>query len=346
MAALNGENNGQDDSSATAQEPQPMEIVDAKPARTRKASVKKGKKTAEAAQIPVKEEEQMEGTEHLEQQDAGAPNGTSIAPDDEGKNVDPSDQASATASTRPSAECAQPKASKSKAKLQFETKTPAVIETPQINEVEEELDLNTPYIPKDLRAELFVQLSGAGRRHPDGWDVPSPFDAAPEPQGNPPMPDSALVVGLPDREVLRLRQLLRFWTSKEYGSTSRKATKFFHRLDYTYKAESFPEALVRHDRILAMTLERLSREIPFEVFFCRLERGFEDTHSDPRYEYPSYVLEGLFDLQSRSYAKFMPVDDNDWTTTKTYGHRKPQLLPGHCDTVHTSQPHKWFKSLC
>lgn len=120
MAALTGdENNGQDNNTnATVNEPQPMDIVDEKPVRARKAPGKaKGMKPSKqeaAPQILVKEEEQVEGTGHVEQQEPGTSNHT-IAPNNEqGKSVDPSDQPSATANTRTSVKRAQPKAIKSK----------------------------------------------------------------------------------------------------------------------------------------------------------------------------------------------------------------------------------------
>ncbi|KAK1779519.1 hypothetical protein QBC45DRAFT_135786 [Copromyces sp. CBS 386.78] len=341
MAALTSdENNGQDNSDANVNEPQSMEIVDEKPpaARTRKTPAKpKGRKTTKkaAAQTSVKEEEQAEGTGHVEQQEAETLN-TSIAPDHEEKNVGTtSDQSRATANrTKPSAKRAQPKATKAKpTQPKSKSKTTTVIETPEWYGDEEELDLDTPYMPKDLRKELCEHLSMAGHLHPETWRFDSPFDAPPPPPENPPPPDSVLVVGLADREVFRLRQLLRHWVSEEKGSSSRVATKFFHRLDYTYnKADSLPEALARHDRALALTLERLSREIPFEVFLCRLDRGFEDIDTDPQQASPSYVTEDLIDTQGRTYAKFVPVDENDWTK-KTTEHWKPKLLPGYCDAA-------------
>ncbi|KAK3955661.1 hypothetical protein QBC32DRAFT_321452 [Pseudoneurospora amorphoporcata] len=334
MAALTGDEiNGQESSDANVNEPQSMEIVDEKSpaAPTRKTPAKpRGRKTTKkaAAQTSVKEEEQAEGTGHVEQQEARTLN-ASIAPDHKDKNVGTtSDQSRATANrTRPSAKRAQPKATKAK------SKTTTVIETPEWYGDEEELDLDTPYMPNDLRKELCEHLSMAGRLHPETWRFDSPFDAPPPPPENPPPPDSVLVVGLADREVFRLRQLLRYWVSEEKGSSSRAATKFFHRLDYTYnKAGSLPEALARHDRVLALTLERLSREIPFEVFLCRLDRGFEDVDTDPQQTSPSYVTEDLIDTQGRTYAKFVPVDENDWTK-KTTEHWKPKLLPGYCDAA-------------
>ncbi|KAJ4384358.1 hypothetical protein N0V85_008382 [Neurospora sp. IMI 360204] len=303
MAAMTGEvNNDEQNSNTNSNEPQPM-AIDEKPARTRKAPVKpKGGKPAKqaAAQPPVKEEEQVEGTGHVEQQEAGtSTSNISIAPDDEGKNVNTSEQPLATANrTRPSAKssttagrCVQPKATKPKpkSKSKTKTKTPAVIETPD------------------------------------------PFDAPPSPPENPPPADSILAVGLADDEVGYLRQLLRYWISEEKGS--RTAAKFFHRLDYTYKkADSLPEALARHDLVLALTLERLSRAIPFELFLCRLDRGYEDIDIDPQQVSPSYVIEDLVDLQGRTYAKFVPVDEKNWTK-KTTDHRKPKLLPGYCDAA-------------
>lgn len=235
---------------------------------------------------------------------------TSTAPDNEGQNDVASNQPSRTArKTKSSAKRSQPKATKPKSKptpkSKSDTMASGVIENQWWDEPEEELDYDIPYTPKDLRKELCENLMSAGCHHPEVWRprVESPFDAPPPPPENPSPPDSVLTVGLADKDVFRLYQLLRYWISEEKGS--RTATTFFHRLNYTYKrADSLPEVLARHDRVLALTLERLSQRVPYELFLCRLVRGFEDVDSDPQQVSPSYVVEDLLDMQGRSYAKF------------------------------------------
>ncbi|KAK3395327.1 hypothetical protein B0T20DRAFT_418463 [Sordaria brevicollis] len=276
-----------------------------------------------------------------DQPETGTSN-TSTAPDNEGQDVVASNQQDTSNKAKSSAKRSQPKATKDQSKpipkSESDTMASDVIENPWLDEPEEELDYDMPYTPKDLRKELRENLNTAGCLHPETWhpSVKSPFDAPPPPPENPPPPGSVLTVGLADKEVFRLYQLLRFWVSQE--KVSRTANKFFHRLGYTYsRADSLREVLARRDRVLALTLERLSQRVPFELFLCRLARGFEDVDSDPQQVSPCYIIENLLDMQGRSYVKSVPVDENDWTQ-KPIEQQKPKLLPGYFDAAFVLVP--------